>query len=236
MILTWLTQSGYLIEHAGARLVIDPYLSEAAVAKGVTRAVPAPLPAETLAPDWFACTHAHIDHWDPIGAPQILRLHPRCRLLAPASVRPLARAADIEENRLLPLDVGETQIVGPFRLTALPTLHSDAAGVGLLIQTATAAIYHAGDTEYTTALARDLVARLDGVPLDAALLCINGRLGNMTWPEAALLAERLRPRLAIPNHYDLFVENQQDPQPFLDRCAQLGLAARTLTAGAPFSL
>lgn len=58
----------------------------------------------------------------------------------------------------------------------------------------------------------------------------------MTWREAALLAETLRPRLTVPNHYDLFAENQADPAPFLERCAVLGLPARTLVVGQPISL
>jgi L-ascorbate metabolism protein UlaG (beta-lactamase superfamily) len=235
--LTWLSQSGYLIEHAGHRLVIDPYLSDAATAKGATRVVPAPLDAAALAPDALIATHNHVDHWDPIGAPEILRTHPHALLLAPASVRPLALAAGLTPDRLRPLDVGETITTGPFTLTALPTLHSDPRGVGLLIRVADLTIYHSGDTEYTTALAKDLAARLATLAprLDLALLCINGRLGNMTWLEAALLAETLRPRLTVPNHYDLFAENQADPAPFLARCALLGLPARTLAVGQPFT-
>jgi L-ascorbate metabolism protein UlaG (beta-lactamase superfamily) len=58
----------------------------------------------------------------------------------------------------------------------------------------------------------------------------------MTWREAALLAEQLRPALVVPNHYDLYLENQADPAPFLARCASLGLAAQTLAAGTPFFL
>jgi L-ascorbate metabolism protein UlaG (beta-lactamase superfamily) len=236
--LTWLSQSGYLIEHDGHRLVIDPYLSDAATAKGATRVVASPLDAATLAPDALIATHNHVDHWDPIGAPEILRLHPRARLFAPASVRPLARAADVSADRIEALDLGETVSTGPFTITALPTLHSDPRGVGLLIRVADLTIYHSGDTEYTTALAKDLAARLAALAprLDLALLCINGRLGNMTWREAALLAETLRPRLTVPNHYDLFAENQADPAPFLERCALLGLPARTLGVGQLFSL
>jgi L-ascorbate metabolism protein UlaG (beta-lactamase superfamily) len=70
-------------------------------------------------------------------------------------------------------------MAGPFHITALPTLHSDAAGIGLLIRAGGLSVYHSGDTEYTTALAKDLEKRLVAAPV-IALLCINGRLGNMT--------------------------------------------------------
>ena len=230
MKITWLTQSGYLIEHDGCRLVIDPYLSDAAVAKGANRRIPPPLDAATLAPDFLICTHNHVDHWDPIGAPEIISLHPKCKLIAPVSVRILALAAGFDATRMEALDVGEKITAGPFHITALPTLHSDPHGVGLLIEAGNRRIYHSGDTDYTTPLAKDLHDRVGQTP-DLALICINGRLGNMTWQEAALLAERLQPRLTVPNHYDLFHENQQDPAPFIERCRLLGLDARAFVAG-----
>ncbi|MEI6656613.1 MAG: MBL fold metallo-hydrolase, partial [Verrucomicrobiota bacterium] len=174
------------------------------------------------------------DHWDPVGAPEILTFHPACLLIAPSGVRPLAKAQGIGNDRIIALDVGSEMTAGPFRITALPTLHSDAAGIGLLVRAGGQSIYHSGDTEYTTALAKDLQKRLGAAP-DLALLCINGHLGNMTWQEAALLAERLQPKLCIPNHYDLFLENQQDPAPFMERCNLLGLAVRTLVPGVPFT-
>jgi L-ascorbate metabolism protein UlaG (beta-lactamase superfamily) len=117
----------------------------------------------------------------------------------------------------------------------LPTIHSDPHGIGFLIRCGAASIYHSGDTEYSTALAKDLRSRIAALTpqVSVALLCINGRLGNQTWQEAALIAELLNPSLVIPHHYDLFLENQQAPSPFLERCAQLGLSARTLVAGVP---
>jgi L-ascorbate metabolism protein UlaG (beta-lactamase superfamily) len=235
MKLTWLTQSGYLLEEDGFRLVIDPYLSDAATAKGATRIVPVPMNAQDLAPDALLCTHCHVDHWDPVGAPEILRTHPTASLIAPASVRPLALAEGVAEKRILPLDVGMDIQAGPFQITALPTIHSDPHGIGFLIRCGAASIYHSGDTEYSTALAKELQSRIHKLTtqVSVALLCINGRLGNQTWQEAALIAELLQPSLVIPHHYDLFLENQQAPAPFLERCGQLGLSARALVAGVP---
>jgi L-ascorbate metabolism protein UlaG (beta-lactamase superfamily) len=139
---------------------VDPCLSDAAAAKGATRAVPAPFSASALAPDYLLCTHDHVDHWDPVGAPDILQNHPRCTLLAPASVRRLARAVGIAAERIRPFDVGESISAGPFHLTALPTLHSDPLGVGFHLRAGALSLYQSGDTEYTTVLAKDLAARL----------------------------------------------------------------------------
>ena len=230
MKITWLTQSGYLIEHDGCRLVIESVSQRGRRRERRDPPVQPPLDAAALAPDFLLCTHNHVDHWDPIGAPEILSQHPECRLIGPVSVRILAHAAGFDAIRTASLDVGEKITAGPFRITGLPTLHSDPHGVGLLIEAGNRRIYHSGDTDYTTALAKDLQDRVGQSP-DLALICINGRLGNMTWQEAALLAERLQPRLTVPNHYDLFHENQQDPAPFIERCCLLGLDARVFVAG-----
>jgi L-ascorbate metabolism protein UlaG (beta-lactamase superfamily) len=235
MKITWLTQSGFLLEEDGFRLVIDPYLSDAAAEKGATRVVPAPMNAQDLAPDALLCTHCHVDHWDPVGAPEILRFHPAASLIVPDSVRSLALAEGVGEGRIVPLDVGMEIQAGPFAITALPTIHSDPHGIGCLIRSGETCIYLSGDTEYSTALAKELRSRIAALTpqVSVALLCINGRLGNQTWREAALMAELLNPSLVIPHHHDLFLENQQDPAPFLERCRQLGLSARTLVAGVP---
>jgi L-ascorbate metabolism protein UlaG (beta-lactamase superfamily) len=235
MKLTWLTQSGYLVEEDGFRLVIDPYLSDEAATKGATRAVPAPMNAQELASDALLCTHCHVDHWDPVGAPEILRFHADASLIAPASVLPLAFAEGIRDARILPLDVGMEIQAGPFRITALPTIHSDPRGIGIIIRSKKTSIYHSVDTEYSTALAKELKSRIHTLApqLSVTLLCINGRLGNQTWQEAALMAELLNPSLVIPHHHDLILENQQDPAPFLERCVRLGFSARTLIAGVP---
>jgi len=62
-------------------------------------------------------------------------------------------------------------------------------------------------------------------PLDLALLPINGRdarrlaancIGNMTYQEAADLAGAIRPGLTIPTHFDMFADNGENPQLFVD--------------------
>ena len=47
--------------------------------------------------------------------------------------------------------------------------------------------------------------------LDAAFICINGKLGNMNVEEAVRLTRILRPKLAIPCHYGMFDSNTEDP-------------------------
>ena len=82
--------------------------------------------------------------------------------------------------------------------------------VGLLVNGDDKLAYISGDTLYDAQLASQ-VAGLATNPLDALMVCINGRLGNMNLVEAAALAAALRPTVAIPMHYGLFAENTADP-------------------------
>ena len=71
----------------------------------------------------------------------------------------------------------------------------------------------------------DGVAEAQLLPIDAALLPINGRdgaryrvgfIGNMTFQEAVDVAGELGPKLALPGHWDMFAENPGDPAAFAD--------------------
>ena len=82
-------------------------------------------------------------------------------------------------------------------------------------------LYHAGDT----CLYEGMQARLRAKPLDLALLPINGRdarrlaagcIGNMTYQEAADLAGAIQPGLTIPTHFEMFAQNSENPQLFVD--------------------
>ena len=43
------------------------------------------------------------------------------------------------------------------------------------------------------------------------------RLGNMNVGEALTVADRIGARLNVPNHYDMFASNSEDPHLFSDR-------------------
>ena len=52
---------------------------------------------------------------------------------------------------------------------------------------------------------------------DVAFLCINGKLGNMNVEEALTVAEKIGAPINIPNHYDMFASNAEDPHLFADK-------------------
>ena len=218
MKITWLGQGGYLIEQAGQRLAVDPYLTDALAAQqGLRRLLPPPMSIAELEPDAVFITHDHLDHFDPQTLEPLLRQSPECPLFGPQSVIEHGRRLALDEHRLVLTGVGKPLRVPGFILKPTPAKHSDRFAVGLLVEAGGQLVYISGDTLYASTLAPQ-IRSLAGRPLDAAFVCINGRLGNMNLTEAAELVAALKPAIAVPMHYGMFAENTADPQEFVAAC------------------
>ena len=63
--------------------------------------------------------------------------------------------------------------------------------------------------------------------IDVMFVCINGRLGNMDYREAAKLAKALPCRVVVPNHYGMFAENTVDPDLFVNEMSGSGIYVHT---------
>lgn len=78
-------------------------------------------------------------------------------------------------------------------------------------------MYHTGDTAYRPESFRSAV---DMRP-DILLPCINGAFANMNSQEAAQLTQLVAPRVVVPTHFGMFIEQNGDPGQFLDICSRL---------------
>ncbi len=227
MDLTWLGQGGFLLEEAGYRLVVDPYFSDAVErVEGLTRLMPPPFPAEALRPDYWVCTHAHMDHYDGLLVQEVMAKMPRCLLIGPEGVRKAAEKDGIAPRRILELNAGGRFQAGPFTLKALYAEHGKPAAIALEIVCGARRLYLSGDT-----LCSDAFFRSAPEGVDWMILCINGLLGNMSDLEALRVVAAKKPRRASPMHYGMFKENTADPARFLAGCAEYGIEAVELTAG-----
>jgi len=231
LLITWLGQSGYLLESAGRRLVLDPYFGDAVERlQGLRRLVPPPCTAAELRPDALLITHDHLDHFDEETVAAIMQGTPACRLIGPASVMRHAEKLGLPAARLTPLASGATVTACGFAITATPARHSDAAAVGLLVESGALLLWFSGDTLYAPELAMQIRVLAHRAP-DLACVCINGKLGNMNLDEAVTLMSELQPRVAVPAHYGMFAENTADPVAFVAACQRRGLAAAALPHG-----
>ncbi len=222
MQLTYFGHSCFLLETAGTRLVLDPYLKE-----NPHGAVdPAGVPC-----DFVLCSHAHDDHI--ADALNLARLH-GATIVAPYELA--MHFATQGAKTLDPMPGGSVNF--PWgRIQMTPALHSSAlelpggetksmgVAAGYVIRAENRAVYHAGDT----ALFSDMTLIGRG-GLDLALLPI-GDFYTMGADDAVEALNLLRPRLAVPMHYNTSDRIKADPHAFATASSRTGHTVRVLATG-----
>jgi len=233
MKITWLTQGGFLFEHCGKRLLVDPYMSDIVERKeGLTRLVKFPLTLAELKPNALLCTHNHMDHFDYEAVPQIAAAYPACVLAGSLNAYRHFLELGNAETRCQLLKIGEQNTLAGFTVLPVFAKHSDKEAVGVVIGDGGQKVYLSGDTLFDEQITGNpALKQLDGI-----LICINGKLGNMTWEEAVQTVIALQPKTAVPMHYGLFAENTVDPQPFVDACHAAGINSFAPHLAVPFTL
>jgi L-ascorbate metabolism protein UlaG (beta-lactamase superfamily) len=230
-----------LIELGGVRLLTDPVLSSGFA--HIRRDAPPPAPDVVADVDAVLISHLHLDHLDLAS---LRSLDGSFRLLVPRGAGAFLRGkgfAHAEE-----LASGESRDVQGVEVVATPAVHDDrrwpvfgprAIPVGFVVRGARS-VYFAGDT--------DLFERMDGLEpdLDLALLPVWGwgptlGPGHLDPARAALAAQRLQPRLAVPIHWGTFYPRGRrkgdrltsPPREFAARVAELAprVTVRVLEPG-----
>lgn len=222
MRLTYFGHSCFRVQIGAVRLVLDPWL-----ATNPHGAVPlAEVPC-----DYVLCTHAHEDHI--CDALELARLH-RATLIAPYELAEYFSAQgpaciDLMPGGGIDLPWGRVQMTPAIHSSAMELPHGEnrAMGVasGYVIRGGSRTLYHAGDT----ALFGDmqLIGRHG---LDIALVPIGDRY-TMGITDAIDALALLRPRMAVPMHYNSHDGILADPHAFVARAAAAGRNARVMTPG-----
>jgi L-ascorbate metabolism protein UlaG (beta-lactamase superfamily) len=229
MELTWLGQGGFLLASGRWRVAIDPYLSDALAAKGLARMIPPPCSLAELAPSLVVCTHDHDDHLDPQTVLPVADAWPESRFAGPPAVVGHLARLGIAVHRCTALSPGQKLSHDCFTVAAAPARHNGDA-IGVVVEAEGLRAWISGDTLFFDELAGG-VREAAGGPVDVAMICVNGRWGNMTWRQAADVVRMLQPCLAIPMHYGMFRQNTVDPAPFLAAVRGMRLKATTLEVG-----
>ncbi len=214
----WLGQNGFIFKTAeGATVSTDLYLTHSCegLVEGVDlkRQVPVFIQPEELELDVFTCTHNHQDHTDPETIRRLSRKDTMAFVGPPPSCG-VYRAEGVTDDRIhmawpdCELGFRDVEIRGVF---ALPTDASDLNHMGFVFAFGAEGprVYVTGDTDHTELLV-SAAKHKPGV----MITCINGGFNNMSHWEAADIAGKIGPKLAIPCHYDMFADNAVDPGQF----------------------
>ena len=250
----WLGQSGFLVQHRGRHLLLDPYLSESLTKKYATTDKPhvrmtrrAVDPAQLDFVDVATSSHNHTDHLDAESLLPLLVANPDLEIVVPEANREFAaNRLELPIDRLRTVDAGRSLEVGEFRLHGVPAAHealeTDDEGrhrfLGLVVECGHWTIYHSGDTIRYPGMDETLRRW----PIDVAILPINGRLperrvsGNLWGKEAAQLASDIAAKLTIPCHYEMFEFNTVTTEEFEAAASQLALPYRVLRCGERLAL
>lgn len=212
--LRFLGQAGFLISTANCTVVIDPYLSDSVSrdAPEFARKSAPPIRPDELRADVFIITHDHGDHLDR-DTLEGYRHKQDTVFVGPRLVCSRLREMGFPAQNIVRVDSGEQEVVcGGVRLSgiyAAPTSADVPDTCGYLIEFDNGrSIYHCSDTALSDVL-------LEGSPrAEVLLVCINGKWRNLDVHGAVKLAQAVRPRYAVPCHYDVMALNAENPHTF----------------------
>ncbi|MHB8294020.1 MAG: MBL fold metallo-hydrolase [Acidimicrobiales bacterium] len=207
---TWFKQSGYLWQDGGPAVYIDPWEA--------TTDVPA---------DVILITHAHFDHFSVDDLTKLTSA--TTRVIAPRDV------ADELSGNVTAVGPGESHEAAGIKLETVPAYNNVEARleahprsnnwVGYVLSLGGHTYYHAGDTDH--------LPELEDIRSDVAFLPIGGTY-TMDANEAAGLARKMSPRVAVPMHYGFVVGSPADGQRFAEAAAPVPVTL--MTPQHPFEL
>lgn len=161
-------------------------------------------------------THEHFDHFDKAAIEEIVTRENCCVISHDNILQDLA----IEQRFKYPIKMGQEISLRNMKIKALPAHHPNAFyPLGFLLTYENQTVFHAGDT--------DLINDFAEIKPDVVLLPIGGTY-TMDCVDAVRAVKTMKPKYAIPMHYNTFKGIQQDPNEFKQRIEKSVLKTKTL--------
>ena len=197
----------------GTTLLVDPFLTgngQAAVT------------AEEVQPDYILVTHGHGDH---VGDAAAIAKRTGASIITTVDV---GEALFGDCPNLVPGNIGGTVQLPFGSVKFTEAIHGSgvpgALACGFLISIGGKKIWHMGDTALTKNF------ELYENEVDCLLVPI-GDVFTMGPADALKAVRMVKPKLAIPMHYNTFPFIVQDPQKFAEDVTAAGLSAKVLAPG-----
>jgi L-ascorbate metabolism protein UlaG (beta-lactamase superfamily) len=164
--------------------------------------------------DLILITHDHFDHCSPDDVAKVAKDDTVIVTIAAAAQKLKGDVRVVKPGESLvvqgiPIETVPAYNVTKFRSPGVPFHPKVSSHVGFIITVGGKRIYHAGDT--------DVIPEMDDIEADIALLPVGGTY-TMTADEAAEAANRIKPRVAVPMHYNAIVGSGRDAQHFSELC------------------
>lgn len=201
----WLGQAGLLFDFDGAKVMVDPYLSDSVASVNILnkRRVEVDERFFDIRPDILILTHDHLDHTDPETLDIILNKWDGICVLASQKAWQRVRSYGGSHNYVM-FDRGTIWTQNNICFQAVHAQHSDSNAIGVLITYLNKTYYVTGDTLYHDLVIEDLKKICTSI--DMVFLPVNGVGNNMNMVDAKLFCECINPRVAVPMHCGLFDE------------------------------
>jgi L-ascorbate 6-phosphate lactonase len=203
----------FLYQSPQVTLYIDPYFGPTppeaeTLYPGVYRATAVPIdPAEISRVDGVLSTHDHTDH---CHEPTLLafQAHTSAVFLGPESAARRMMQGGIERARIKTVAPGDEVVIADVRIKVFNSHDPDAAGaVTYLLLAEGVTLFVSGDTRDGPTLQKIGTE----YQVDLALMAFGSRRWYMTFEQMLLAAERLKPKVLLPFHWEVWRGETGDP-------------------------
>lgn len=162
----------------------------------------------SLDADIIFCTHSHYDHLSIKDIKKLIK--PETIIVVPKEAEDKVTELQVKFLSVEPnknYKVKDISFATTYAYNIGKQFHPKEKGwVGYIIELNNIKYYHAGDT--------DSVPEIQNITCDVAFLPVGGTY-TMNWKEAAILANKLKPKYAIPIHFGDVVGSISDAQSFI---------------------
>lgn len=194
------------IQTGGKTILIDPFINGNSLTD---------LDVSSEQPDAILLTHAHNDH---VGDTVELAKKKNAKVVAPVELANYLGSQGVDAigmnlGGLHEFDFGTVKYTKAFHSSSYTTESGDVVyggmPAGILFTAEGKTVYHAGDTDLFGDM--ELIGKRNNI--DVAFVPI-GDFFTMGPEDAAFAISLIKPKIAVPIHYDTFPPIKQDPKKF----------------------
>jgi L-ascorbate 6-phosphate lactonase len=206
--------------HEGTILYVDPCFSNSGneilsylgyIKTDWQRLIEIPIKPEEVTTDVIITSHDHLDHYDVFTIPGIDKKS-KPIFVGPSSCHYKMREQKIDEKRIVELNPGDKKFVKGYEIEAFAADHTPDC-IGFVTTYDGIRSCFMPEAKYSDAL-KDRIVSFKFI--DILFIGANGKYGAVTPEEGAKITCELEPSVAIPIHYGLYAETNEDPETFVD--------------------